>query len=218
MGSEMCIRDRSLIISILITAGLGAVIYGQLNLVSIAFTVLMVGLGVDFAIHLLMHLQSKRGKGLSVPAAFYRVSRGIGTALVLTAPSTALAFLAFVPTKFVGISQLGVIAAIGVSIAFLVATSLLPAIFSYFPAKAIPANEIRNTVKRAPISLHSKTRNRLAFVVILLGVCALALMPKARFDADPMALRDQSAPSVTCLLYTSPSPRDRTRSRIPSSA
>jgi len=81
----------SLIISILITAGLGALIYGELNLVSIAFTVLMVGLGVDFAIHLLMHLQSKRQFGLSVPAAFYRVSRGIGTALVFF-------YLLFFPT------------------------------------------------------------------------------------------------------------------------
>ena len=196
----------SLIISILITAGLGAVIYGQLNLVSIAFTVLMVGLGVDFAIHLLMHLQSKRGKGLSVPAAFYRVSRGIGTALVLTAPSTALAFLAFVPTKFVGISQLGVIAAIGVSIAFLVATSLLPAIFSYLPAKTVIADKSEETVTRKPTSLNPKMRSRLAVLVILLGVCALALMPKARFDADPMALRDQSAPSVTAfnLLFSEP--------------
>jgi len=83
----------SLIISILITSGIAALIYGQLNLVSVAFTVLMVGLGVDFAIHILMTLQSKRRAGLSVPAAFYRTSRGIGTALVLTAPRNLLAFL-----------------------------------------------------------------------------------------------------------------------------
>jgi len=54
------------------TAGLAALIFGELNLVSVAFTVLMVGLGVDFAIHLLMHLQSKRRAGLSVPAAFHQ--------------------------------------------------------------------------------------------------------------------------------------------------
>jgi len=174
----------SLIISILITAGLAALIYGELNLVSVAFTVLMVGLGVDFAIHLLMHLQSKRRAGLSIPAAYYRTSRGIGTALVLTAPSTALAFLAFVPTKFVGISQLGVVAAIGVSIAFLVATSLLPAVFSMLRVKAVePRALAARTTATPPAKPH-----RLAVLVILLGVCALALMPKARFDADPMAL------------------------------
>jgi len=183
----------SLILSIVMTAGLAALIFGELNLVSVAFTVLMVGLGVDFAIHLLMHLQSKRRAGLSVPAAFHQTSRGIGTALVLTAPSTALAFLAFVPTKFVGISQLGVVAAIGVSIAFLVATSLLPAIFSFLPATNGEAKKVSQG--KMP-SLSSTLRNRMAIGLIGLGLCALALMPQARFDADPMALRDQSAPSV----------------------
>ena len=184
----------SLIISILITSGIAALIYGQLNLVSVAFTVLMVGLGVDFAIHILMTLQSKRQAGLSIPAAFYRTSRGIGTALVLTAPSTALAFLAFVPTKFIGISQLGVVAAIGVTIAFLVATSLLTAIFSYLPVKA---NGPRYSENSAAISApRNKQRNLLALGVILLGLMALTLMPQAKFDADPMALRDQNASSV----------------------
>jgi len=183
----------SLIISILITSGIAALIYGQLNLVSVAFTVLMVGLGVDFAIHILMTLQSKRQAGLSVPAAFYRTSRGIGTALVLTAPSTALAFLAFVPTKFIGISQLGVVAAIGVTIAFCVATSLLPAIFSFLPISAkapqIPAPSQNR--QNGP-----KQQKGLALGIILLGLAALPLMPRAKFDADPMALRDQNAGSV----------------------
>jgi len=184
----------SLIISILITSGIAALIYGQLNLVSVAFTVLMVGLGVDFAIHILMTLQSKRRAGLSVPAAFYRTSRGIGTALVLTAPSTALAFLAFVPTKFVGISQLGVVAAIGVTIAFCVATSLLTAIFSYLPVSAT-ATKVMATAPHSAAS-SQKRRNILAVGVILLGLAALTLMPQAKFDADPMALRDQNAASV----------------------
>ena len=194
----------SLIISILITSGIAALIFGQLNLVSVAFTVLMVGLGVDFAIHLLMHLQHKRHIGLSIPANFYRTSRKIGTALVLTAPSTALAFLAFVPTKFVGISQLGVIASIGVIVAFLVATSLLPAIFSYLPAVSEPAQKLGKTDRK--FSLTNKHRNLLAIGLMVLGLGALALMPQARFDANPMALRDQKAPSVTAfnLLFSDP--------------
>ena len=200
----------SLIISILITSGLAALIYGELNLVSVAFTVLMVGLGVDFAIHLLMHLQSKRDAGLSVPAALYRTSRGVGTALVLTAPSTALAFLAFVPTQFVGISQLGVVAAIGVIIAFLVATSLLTAIFSYLPLKAKKPEGDEKTGQNIratnQISLQPAHRNYLAIAVIVLGLGALSLMPRAQFDADPMALRDQNAASVKAfdLLFDSP--------------
>lgn len=188
----------TLIISILITAGFAAVIYGQLNLVSVAFTVLMVGLGVDFAIHLLMHLQGQRREGLSIPATFYRSSRKMGTALVLTAPSTALAFLSFVPTKFIGISQLGVVASIGVVISFLVVTSFLPAIFSYLPAAHAPITDEKSYSSRDKnLQMPSHKRPYVALFVMCLGIAALAVIPKARFDADPMALRAQSAPSVT---------------------
>ena len=187
-----------LIISILVTAGFAALIYGQLNLVSVAFTVLMVGLGVDFAIHLLMHLQGQRRGGLSIPATFYRSSRKMGTALVLTAPSTALAFLSFVPTKFVGIAQLGVVASIGVVIAFLVATSFLPAIFSYLPVAHAPkVNERSYSHGDKNIKISSSKHPYLALLVICLGMASLAVVPKARFEADPMALRAKTAPSVT---------------------
>ena len=186
----------SLVISIVITAGIASMIFTALNLVSIAFTVLMVGLGVDFAIHLLLHLRHENGLGKSIPASFYRTNRQIGTALVLTAPSTALAFLAFVPTKFIGISQLGIIAAIGVIIAFLVATSFLPAIYTYLPvAKSKPKN-LAGKHRRKSHVVSKNSRSKIAIFVMALGVLAAMLLPNARFDADPMALRNQSSSSV----------------------
>ncbi|MEP1231109.1 MAG: MMPL family transporter [Litorimonas sp.] len=188
----------SLVISIVITAGIAACIFTALNLVSIAFTVLMVGLGVDFAIHLLLHVRQESGLGKSPSAAFYRTTRQIGTALVLTAPSTALAFLAFVPTQFVGMSQLGIIAAIGVVVAFLVATSFLPAIYSALP----PPKNI--SPKASSITPHMQKkgfiadglRPKVAIFVIVIAVLGTVLLPNARFDADPMALRSRTAPSV----------------------
>lgn len=196
----------SLAISILITAGVAAVIYQELNLVSIAFTVLMVGLGVDFAIHLMLHIRHERSQGKKISTAFYRVSRVIGTALVLTAPSTALAFLAFSPTKFVGISQLGVIAAIGVLIAFLVATSFLPAIYSYLPVPGRIITAPQNRAAAARVKLSEGLRNALAIGVMGLGAAAIFVVPSAKFDADPMALRNSAAPSVAAfnLLFDAP--------------
>lgn len=185
----------SLIISILITSGLASLIFTELNLVSVAFTVLMIGLGVDFAIHLLLHLRHERAQGKTVSLSTYKSARGIGTALVLTAPSTALAFFAFIPTKFVGISQLGIIAGIGVLIAFLVATSLLPAIFSYLP---LPKRKPKHNPKAAkPRRIRDTQRHSLAIGVIILGLIGVFFLPQARFDADPMSLRNTASPSVT---------------------
>ncbi|GGY46274.1 MMPL family transporter [Parvularcula lutaonensis] len=176
-------------LSVVLTAGVAVAIFGQLNLISVAFAVLMVGLGADFSIHLLVHIRHERARGLSDRAAAYRTVRMIGTALALTAPTTALAFFSFAPTEFIGMNQLGVIAGLGVLIAFLVAMTLIPAVVRV-PAPETPA------VSRAPSGLLRIIVWPVGTVVALLGVASLFLLPKARFDADPMALRAKSAPSV----------------------
>lgn len=175
-------------LSVVLTAGVAVALFGELNLISIAFAVLMVGLGADFSIHLLIHLKDERAKGISERAATYRTVRTIGTALMLTAPTTALAFFSFAPTEFIGMNQLGVIAGLGVMIAFLVAMTLLPAVVRIGPDATgiapLPERAVGPVV--GPIGLG----------VGILGLASLLLLPQARFDADPMALRAKSAPSV----------------------
>jgi hopanoid biosynthesis associated RND transporter like protein HpnN len=181
----------SLVVSIVITGGIANTIFGQLNLVSIAFAVLMVGLGVDFAIHLALHAQAERRTGKSTRASLYRTSREVGAALLLTAPTTALAFLSFAPTKFVGMTQLGVIAGCGVLIAFTVATSFLPAGLAYLPP---PKGKAPGSMRprRLPMGVGAAA----ALGTVVIGGLGILLMPMARFDADPMSLRDPNAPSV----------------------
>jgi len=191
-GMMAAVTVGIVVISILVTAGLASIVFGALNLVSVAFTVLMVGLGVDFAIHFALHALVEHRRGKSSRAALYRTSREIGGALALTAPTTALAFFAFTPTDFVGMAQLGMLAGMGVLVAFLAATSIVPALF------ALP--ETQERLRRGPILGAGPARPRLAgaagLVILTLTAGALFLLPQARFDADPMSLRDPDAPSV----------------------
>lgn len=181
----------ALVISIAITGGLAALFLGPLNLVSVAFAVLMVGLGVDFAIHLSLHAQAERRLGRSTRAALYRTVREIGAGLALTAPTTALAFFAFAPTAFTGMTQLGIIAGFGVLIAFTVTTSLLPAALTL-----LPGGEGKLHIRKAE-RLRSPGLGRMAaLIVVVLALAATTLIPQARFDADPMNLRDPDTASV----------------------
>ena len=123
----------SLLITLTLTSAFVAAFIGELNLVSVAFTVLLVGLGLDFAIHLLLHIQERRSAGQGIAEALRGAIHEVGPALAIAAPTTALAFLSFVPTKFDGIAQLGVIAGVGVIIAFLVSVTFLPAALAGFP-------------------------------------------------------------------------------------
>ncbi len=182
-----------LIISLVLTSAFAAAFVGELNLVSVAFTVLLIGLGLDFAIHLLLHVQERRDDGQSNAEALKGALHEVGPALALAAPTTALAFFSFVPTKFDGIAQLGVIAGAGVIIAFLVSITFLPAAL-----KRLPKGEHRkgSGLIRGMFDGLSKVSGPVSIATVLLGVAALLLMPQVRFDADQMSLRNPKAPSV----------------------
>ncbi len=187
-----------LVITLTLTSAFAAAFLSELNLVSVAFTVLLVGLGLDFAIHLLLHVQERRRAGQDNAAALKGAIHDVGPALALAAPTTALAFFSFVPTQFDGIAQLGVIAGVGVLIAFLVSITFLPAALSLFPmGKA----QIASGGIRAFFASVSKVSGPVAALTVLIGAFSLLLMPQVRFDADPMALRNAKAPSVIGFNY-----------------
>ncbi len=180
-------------VSILITAGFAALVLGALNMISVAFAVLMLGLGVDFAVHLALHAQHDRGRGLSLRAALYRTARNIGAPLALAAPTTALAFLAFSPTPFVGMAQLGVLGAFGVLTAFLAASSMVPAIMALQGAPSAVRAAQQGAGRPAS---EARWRFWAAWIMVGLAVPAALMATQARFDADPMALRDPLSASV----------------------
>lgn len=190
----------ALIITILITAGFAALMYDALNLVSVAFMVLLVGLGIDFMIHLAMHVQEERTRGLDCHESIMKSNHHIGAALALCAPTSAIAFFAFAPTNFTGMAQLGVVSGFGVVVAFIVAVTLLPAVFALLPPnigiRNITAVESAASPFFTNIALSGPGKARVAQCMIGLGVLSLFLMPYVRFDADPMAMRDLDAPSV----------------------
>jgi len=182
----------ALIITIIFTSGFATFIFGELNLISVAFTVLLVGLGLDFAIHLLLHMQEHRRNGENRAVALKGSVHEVGIALAIAAPTTAIGFFAFAPTKFDGIAQLGIVAGVGVFIAFFVSITFLPAALG-----AMGAGERGTPIERKKRNkfLHL-LRKPLTAITILAGFFAAFFIPEARFDADPMALRDPESRSV----------------------
>ena len=95
---------------------------GHLNLVSVAFAVLFIGLGVDFGIHFALWFREDRLGGddgdSDPPDALRRTGRGLSGPLALCALAAAISFFSFVPTDYRGLSELGLIAGVGMFIAF----------------------------------------------------------------------------------------------------
>ena len=203
-----------LIATLLLTTGFAAAAIGALNLVSIAFCVLLVGLGLDFSIHVLAHIEERARSGGDPDQALTDTGRTVGSALLLSAVTTAFAFFAFIPTDFTGMSQLGLIGGVGVLVAFFVSITVIPALITLWPGSANARLWARQVAPAAaPVAIGSgrhRIASRLhlaaATGILLLAVGAGFLAPQARFDADPMGLRSPDSPSVRALapLYANP--------------
>ena len=192
----------SLVAGIVLTTGFAAVTVGTLNLVSVAFVVLMVGMGVDFAIHILAHIAETRRQGVPPVDAVVLTGTRTGMALALNAATAALAFLAFATTDFTGMAQLGIIGSGGVILALAVAATLIPAVIAFRPRTAGTVDP-----RFEPMARVGRRWRALPFVVLAIGAAAVLPALQVRFDADPMALRDPAAPSVAAFRMLAQSPQ-----------
>ncbi|MDR3415202.1 MAG: MMPL family transporter [Nevskia sp.] len=189
----------TLLFGLLLTAGFAALAVGHLNLISIAFSVLYVGLGIDYALYLCMQYRELLGGGLAQREALPRAAGDVGSFMLVCAATTSIGFFAFIPTPFTGIAELGIISGAGMFISLAVSLSLLPALISLFPPDPArvklrpPGSGLLGRVLEWPY-----TRARTIWTVAaLLAAGSLLLLPKARFDYDPIDLRDPASESVS---------------------
>ena len=118
----------SLAVGLSVTAALGLLMVGTLNLISVYFAVLFVGLGVDFGIQYSVRYRAERHEVDGLREALVHAGRRAGAPLTLAALATAAGFLSFLPTEYRGLSELGWIAGVGMLIAFFTSITLLPAL------------------------------------------------------------------------------------------
>ena len=176
-------------VGLAITAAAGLLIVGAFNPISLAFAVLCVGLGADFAIQFSVRYRDERRASGELRKALALTGRGVGPPLTLAAASAAAGFMSFLPTHYIGMAELGVIAGCGMGIAFLASMLLLPALLQIFnpPAEPRPLGY----VAMAPVD-RFLARHRIAVVVAtsLVVIAGLPLLAFLRFDFNPLDLRN----------------------------
>ena len=196
----------TLIVGLVTTAAFAAAAVGTLNMISIAFAVLFIGIGVDFGIQFSMRYRAELhevtggaapdDRAVANQEALKRTARAISGPLGLAALATAVGFYSFLPTDYKGVSELGLIAGTGMFVALIANLTVLPALLTLLPARGKP--EAAGFAWGASVDgwLQRHARPVLA-LALLLGVAAAASVPLVRFDADPLDLKDPSKESVT---------------------
>ena len=194
----LLISVGTLIIGLAGTAAFAAATVGHLNLVSVAFAVLYIGLGVDFIIHILMRVKELLRQGFSLERAIIDSVRGVGSSLVICAMTTAAAFYAFIPTSFQGVAELGLISGTGMFISLLVSLTVLPALTAQYFQEAQGDMRPRWLGARVLDPILARPRS----VVVVAGIVAIGAalsLPRASFDRNPINLRDPASESVATL-------------------
>ena len=189
----------SLVIGLTVTAAVGLWMVGALNLISVAFAVLFVGLGVDFGIQFSVRYRAERHASLDLHDGLLATARGLAGPLLLAAASITAAFYSFLPTAYLGLSELGLIAGTGIIVAFATTVTLLPALLTVLK----PAGEAApiGYAALAPLDRFlEKKRKWVVGTTLAATILGLPLLTGLRFDFNPLNLRAQDAESISTLL------------------
>src|SRR6476646_6553828 len=196
----------NLFVGLAITAALGLAMVGALNMISVAFAVLFVGLGVDFGIQFCVRYRAERHDVDQLRPALARAAEKVGVPLTLAGAAVAAGFLSFLPTDYRGVSELGQIAGVGMLIAYLTSVTLLPALLAVMNPPGEPAEVGYRAL--APVDRFLQRRR----VPVIAGTLAVALLGSPllyylTFDFDPIHLRSPKAESIATLLDLGDDPR-----------
>ncbi len=189
----------SLFIGLAVTAALGLAMVGAFNPISIAFFVLFVGIGVDFGLQFSVGYRAERFERNDLAPALVATADHTGGRLGLASLATAAGFLAFTPTAYKGLSELGEIAGVGMLVAFATSITVLPALLRLLNPPAEP--HALGYGFMAPVDRFLE-RHRMGVLVGTLCVvlAGLPLLHWLRFDFNPMNLRSPDVESIATYL------------------
>ncbi len=202
-GRVVGVSAVTLVVGLIITMGWATLSVGELNLISVAFAIMFVGLGVDFSIQfctryraeLFTESQTPEGQGRALDATGALMARPLS----LAAAATAIGFFSFLPTEYRGVSQLGVIAGGGMLIALALNFTALPALLSLVR----PKGETEHIGYTWAAPFNRALIDRRTVVLSLALMCALgaaSALPRLAFDFDPLKLKDPKSESMATAL------------------
>jgi len=126
--SAMLYAAAPMVAAIIITFGLGAMMYGTLSAASTGFAALLAGLGLDFMTVLYERYVDERNRGAEVEASIRTLMRHTLPGVIVGALTTAATFYAFLATEFRGMTELGFLTGSGILIFLLCVIFVFPAV------------------------------------------------------------------------------------------
>ncbi len=188
----------TLLFGLIATTAFATATIGELNLISVAFAVLYIGLGIDFAIHLLLRFREEK---LSIPDSSHALQMAIThifKSLILCAITTAIGFYSFIPTDYLGVAELGWIAGSGMFISLIFTFTLLPALLTFVHSKPKPDIKGKHIspILEIIINIPYKHTKKILLITLTIILGLSFQLDKISFDTNTLNLQDPENESV----------------------
>ncbi len=192
-------NSLTLTIGLVWTFAFAAAAIGSLNLISVAFSVLFIGLADDFGVHFCMRWQDLCMQGRSSAEAMRETAGDVGFSLLICAATCVIGFLAFAPTDFTGVAELGVISAAGIAVSLVASLTVLPALVTVLdpPLPKGHSRVFESAWFANLVSLPVRRAREVRLGALALGVACIPFVLGVRFDYNPLNLRVPDSDSVT---------------------
>ena len=190
----------SLLIALAWSLGFTSLTVGHLNILSVVFTTILIGLGIDFGIHILERYKEERKEGDDISTALQKTLQGTGQGNFSGAITTAMAFGSMVLTDFIGIVELGWIAGWGILFCMIAMVLLLPALVTLEEKWRKPVYT-KSVEKPITASISWLDRFFSHYKLIITACCFLVLVSSlalrtAHFDYNLLNLQTKGTEAV----------------------
>src|SRR5271154_773592 len=185
-----------LVIGLAYTLAFATLTVGHLNILTITFVPILIGLAIDFGVHLVTRYEEELRKGKTKEEALTKAMVFTGQGIFVGALTTAGAFLAMLFTNFKGIQEMGIICGGGLLVCFIPMMTLLPILILRGKQNVI---DRRHSEDETRARIENIWLDRPVLVTVIVGaLCALALTQarKVYFDYDLLHMQSEGMPAV----------------------
>ncbi|MBN2222220.1 MAG: MMPL family transporter [Vallitaleaceae bacterium] len=191
----------------LLASAFAYLVYGSLNMFSVSFALLLLGLGIDFGVHILSRYLSERTTH-SQKEALLLTLNVTGPSIILGSLTTAIAFYAFVIGKFKAFSQMGIISGSGVLILCVMMFTMMPGLILLLDHNPDHASRNKTSFIKLPFKLRIadavklllrfsiKHPLRIPFLAILIVILLTPQVLQSKIIGDVSKIYPKNLPSL----------------------
>lgn len=186
-----------LVMGIIWSMGITYLLFGTLNMLTAMMGAILIGLGIDYSIHILSVFLDEKKSGENVEESLLNVYKKIMKGIITGSITTSIGFIMFGFSKFPGFKEFGIVLGVGIICTLLAALFTLPALLMVFGKKNIKFKNNKNIYILEKLEKPIIKHKYITLSVIIIIVALLSIKStKFEFEKDMMKIEAKGLKSI----------------------